>query len=342
MTSDEDAGAIGGAAGSPYWSLMPTVTASLVGIDVVSREVVWASGSFPGPGEPDGPGIVVRTEDGGASWEDVTPPGGEHLAFHDIEALDRDHAVVLAIGSGTDSRIYRTSDGGETWTLVFENQDPTAFYDGIAFFDRDHGLALSDPVEGKFRILTTRDGGQTWKVAPSNGMPDALPDEGAHASGTSLVTKGPQDAWFGTVAPGRNSRVFHTRDRGLTWSVARTPISADPPVGIFSLAFRDTQHGLALGGGNPGTDGPSVVAATADGGKTWSRVGSPAGFRTNMALTDRRDSVVAVGFTGSDITTDGGRTWHRFDQTDLRGVDCKQNAGCWAVGKNLIAAKLTP
>jgi photosystem II stability/assembly factor-like uncharacterized protein len=321
---------------------MPTVTASLVGIDVVSDEVVWASGSFrgPGPGEAEGPGIVVRTVDGGASWQNVTPPGGERSAFHDIEAFDRDHAVVLAIGSGKDSKIYRTANGGKTWKLVFENQEPKAFYDGIAFFDRDNGIAVSDPVGGQFRILTTGDGGQTWKVAPSNAELRARPNEGVHASGTSLVTKGPQDAWFGTVRPGANSRVFHTPDRGRTWSVADTPISADLGAGIFSLAFWDTEQGLVLGGGNPAANDPSVVARTTDGGTTWSRVGSPAGFRTNMALTDRMDSAIAVGFTGSDFTTNRGDTWQSFDQTDLRGVDCKQNAGCWAVGKNLTAAKL--
>lgn len=42
---------------------------------------------------------MVRTVDGGASWQNVTPPVGERSAFHDIEAFARDHAVVLAIGS---------------------------------------------------------------------------------------------------------------------------------------------------------------------------------------------------------------------------------------------------
>jgi photosystem II stability/assembly factor-like uncharacterized protein len=342
MAIDEGAGRVTGAAAPPSWRLMPTVTASLVGIDVVSRQVVWASGSFrsPGPGGFEGPGIVVRTVDGGASWQNVTPPGGERSAFHDIEAFDRDHAVVLAIGCGKDSKIYRTANGGKTWKLVFENRRRKAFYDGIAFFDRKHGIALSDPVRGRFRILVTSNGGKTWKVARSNRTLKALPGEGVHASGTSLVTKGPQDAWFGTVLPGAISRVFHTPDRGRTWSVADTPISADLGAGIFSLAFWDTKQGLVLGGGNPAGNDPSVVARTTDGGTTWSRVGSPAGFRTNMALTDRTDSAVAVGFTGSDFTTNRGETWQPFDQTDLRGVDCKKNAGCWAVGKNLTAAKL--
>ncbi|MGW7681770.1 WD40/YVTN/BNR-like repeat-containing protein [Kribbella sp. NPDC054772] len=322
---------------------MRTVTPSWVGIDVVNRAVVWACGGFKAPDEDSGPGIVVRTDDGGDTWQDVTPPGAEHLAFHDLEAFDKNNALAVAVGPGDESRIYRTADGGQTWNLVFQNQDPAAFYDGIAFFDNNNGIAVSDPVNGKFRILNTHDAGQSWQVAPSNGMPPALATEGVRATGSSLVTKGPQDTWFGTVAEPDNSRVFHTNNRGHTWSVASTPIPGLPAeFGIASLAFWDTHHGLALGGGSPSTNRPSVAAATADGGATWTRVGSPDGFRTNMAPvpTSGSHTAVAVGFTGSDITTDGGHTWQLFDQTDLRGINCAGDAGCWAVGKDLMAAEL--
>jgi photosystem II stability/assembly factor-like uncharacterized protein len=109
------------------------------------------------------------------------------------------------------------------------------------------------------------------------------------------------------------------------------------------LAFWDAEHGLALGGGDPHPEKPSVVAATADGGANWSEVGSPTGFRTNIATLEpkRRNTAVAVGFTGSDVSTDGGQTWRRFDQTDLRGIDSTEDS-CWAVGKNGTAAELMP
>jgi len=316
------------------WRFMQTATtSSLGGIDVVNREIVWAAGGFDAPGEPQTPGVVVRTVDGGQSWQDITPPGGKELIFHDVEAFDRNHALALAVGSGQDSKIFRTDDGGASWEPVFENQEPDAFYDGIAFFDPHRGIAMSDPVAGEFRILTTDDGGHNWQVASTDEMPPALPNEFARATGTCLVTKGPHDAWFGPQPEGPNSRVFHTRDRGHTWSVVTTPIPGDPQFGIASLAFRDTQHGLALGGSNPGASTPSVVAATPDGGTTWSQVGSPAGFRPNMALVG--DTAVAVGLTGSDFSTDDGHTWQLFDQTDLRGVSCK-NLSCWAVGKTAL------
>jgi photosystem II stability/assembly factor-like uncharacterized protein len=115
------------------WELKPTgVTAGFRGLDAVSRNVAWVSGSQ---------GTVLRTVDGGRTWSSVGPPGVEALQFRDIQAFDAQTAVILSIGPGADSRVYRTTDGGQSWTQTFQNEEPTAFYDCMAFFDRRNGLA---------------------------------------------------------------------------------------------------------------------------------------------------------------------------------------------------------
>jgi photosystem II stability/assembly factor-like uncharacterized protein len=162
-------------------------TARLRGLAPVSRTVAWASGSQ---------GTVLRTDDGGRTWDDVSPGGDTAaLEFRDIEAFDAHRAVILSIGEGGDSRIYRTSDGGQSWHLGFANTDPAAFYDCLGFWDDQHGLAMSDPVDGRFRVVSTRNGGRSWSVVDPAGMPAALPGEfGFAASGTCLVTAGSHDA----------------------------------------------------------------------------------------------------------------------------------------------------
>jgi photosystem II stability/assembly factor-like uncharacterized protein len=309
-------------------------------VDVVDRAVVWAAGG--GFGHATNDGTVVRTVDGGRSWQNVTPPDGVPQTFRDVQAFGRNRALVLASGTGDASRIYRTTDGGATWELVFRNPDPSAFYDCMAFFDERRGLAMSDPVNGKFRILATADGGRTWHVTPTSGMPDALPNEYGLATGTCLVTAGPRDAWFGTQAEmAPNSRVFHTRNAGSTWTVATTPIPGGS-AGITSLSFRDRRNGLAVGGEPPDGTEVGAVARTSDGGATWSPGGAPAGFRNSVAwIPGLKKSAVVVGPSGSDLSTNGGRTWTLFDRTLLLGVDCVPHVVCWAVGERGLAAKLT-
>ncbi|MDQ3777623.1 MAG: oxidoreductase [Actinomycetota bacterium] len=316
-----------------HWQLTPTgSTARLRGVSAVSERVAWASGSL---------GTVLRTVDRGATWESVGPPGTQTLQFRDIEAFDRDTAVILSIGTGTDSRIYRTTDAGRTWTLVFQNTDPLAFYDCMAFFDRHRGLALSDPVGGRFRILATSDGGQTWHVVAAD-MPPALPLEFAFAaSGQCITTAGGRDAWFATGGDA-TARVFHSEDRGQTWTVVETPIRSGPSAGIFALAFRDPRHGIAAGGDFLApTASPDALAVTRDGGETWSLVPTaPDEYRSGAHWVTGRDAIV-VGPSGSDVTTDAGRTWHRFDEGSFDTVDCAGGHACWASGEQGRVAYLT-
>ena len=322
----------------PSWQLTTTgVTAQFRGLAPVSDRVAWVAGSA---------GTVLRTVDGGRSWQQVGPPEAAELQFRDIEAFDARHAVALTIGEGTDSRIYATSDGGGSWTETFRNDEPTAFYDCMAFTDRRHGLALSDPVGGRFRILATDDGGRSWSVRPTTGMPEALPGEFAFAaSGTCLVTadrNGGDRAWFATGGAER-SRVFATTDRGRTWRVSDTPLPGGPTAGVYSLAFRDPRNGIAVGGdyATP-QSAPDGAATSRDAGRTWTTSDVvPGEYRSGVAWVGPGPIALTVGPTGSDISRDAGRTWTRFDTGSFDAVLCAPDRSCWASGTNGRVAKLT-
>jgi photosystem II stability/assembly factor-like uncharacterized protein len=309
------------------WQLTPTgSTASLRGLSAVSERVAWASGSL---------GTVLRTTNKGATWDSVGPPGTEALQFRDIEAFDARTAVILSIGGTPDAfRIYRTTNAGQTWSLVFQNTEPTAFYDCMAFFDKHRGLALSDPINGRFRILATSDGGRSWQIV-SAAMPSALPTEFAFAaSGQCITTAGGRDAWFGTGGDAV-ARVFHSSDRGQTWTVSPTPMLSGPTAGINALAFRDTEHGLAAGGDFAApTVSLDSLALSDDGGDSWELVAdAPNQYRSGATWVTETDAIV-VGLTGSDVSFDQGRTWQSFDTGSFHTVDCAGDFACWASGAN--------
>ncbi|HYV36567.1 MAG TPA: YCF48-related protein [Gemmataceae bacterium] len=299
------------------------------GLAVVSAKVAWVSGTK---------GTYGRTIDGGKTWSVGTVPGAEKLDFRDVESFGENTAYLLSIGAGDASRIYKTIDGGKSWTLQFKNADPAAFFDAMAFWDQNNGIALGDPVKGVFQLIVTADGGANWKPLAAKNLPPALQGDGCFAaSGTCLVTHGENDVWFVTGGA-KSARVFHSPDRGQNWTASETPIVAGTAsAGIFSIAFRDKNNGMIVGGDyrKPKESG-ATAAITADGGKTWTLLDKKLPFRSGVAWA--KDRWVAVGTSGSHFSQDNGATWKELDRSNYNSVAFASTGEGWAVGpKGLIA-----
>jgi len=287
----------------PRWTIQTSgVTARLRGVSAVSERVAWASGAGS---------TVLRTVDGGSTWQKLTVTT-EVLDFRDVDAVDTQTAYVLSIGNGPASRIYKTTDAGKSWTLQFKNEDEKAFLDAMSFWDANHGIVFGDSVDGQLYIMTTADGGRVWSRVPPASLPQALENEGAFAaSGTNIAVFGKSHAWIGTGA-GAKARVLRTSDRGRSWQVADTPLAAGPSAGIFSIAFRDAKHGVIAGGDyRKEQEAVDNLAVTSDGGITWTLVKGLSGFRSVVSYVPgmKTPTLVALGPSGGDYSTDDGKTW---------------------------------
>lgn len=312
---------------------MSGVTVRLRGVSAVSPTVGWVSGAA---------GTVLRTVDGGATWQRRTVPGAEALDFRDIDATDARTAHVLSIGSGDASRIYQTTDAGATWTRRFTNTDPDAFFDAMTFADADHGVAVSDSVNGRFVILLTTDGGRTWTPVPAANLPPALPGEGAFAaSGTNVTMVGRQHLWFATT----KSRVVRSTDGGRSWTVHQTPVATGEATGIFSVAFRDTRHGVVVGGNysQERTTGANA-AFTSDGGVTWTLVPTPGvgGFRSAVAWLPTVRAWLTVGPAGSDRADGAVGVWSPAGGEGYDAISIHPASGSgWATGSGGRIVRVT-
>lgn len=267
-------------------------TESLRGLSAVSQREAWAGGTA---------GTYLHTTDGGTTWTVSKVPGAEKLDFRDIEAVDARTVYLMSAGPGDLSRIYKST------RLLFTNPDPKGFFDAIAFWDARHGIVAGDAVDGRLTVFTTDDGGGHWD---RRATPPALPNEGAFAAGgTCLIATGKQDAWLVSSA----ARVYHSTDRGRTWTFTTAPIRHDgPSAGAFSIAFSDARHGVIVGGDYNQPENPEGnIAITSDGGRTWTRPSgaAPKGFRSAVQYWPAGKLWLTVGTSGSDISTDNGETW---------------------------------
>lgn len=303
--------------------------ASLRGLSVVNEKIIWASGTG---------GTFLRTIDGGKNWIIGKVPAADKLDFRDVEAFDANTAYVLSIGEGENSRIYKTTNGGATWELQFKNTNPKGFFDAFAFWDKMHGIAMSDPVDGKYLLIETKDG-ENWKVIADNQSPRAKEGEAAFAaSGTCLITQGKSNVYL--VSGGAEARVFHSGARGIAWIVSDTPITKGTAgSGIFSIAMFDEKRGVIVGGNYEKPEEISNnLAFTNDGGINWTPGKGLSGYRSGVTYIDK-NTLLAVGSSGSDLSTDGGKSWINLDRENYNAVQAKGRKAVWTVGANGLVAK---
>jgi photosystem II stability/assembly factor-like uncharacterized protein len=304
-------------------------TESLRGVSLLDHGIAWASGTH---------GTYLRSIDGGRNWTALQVFGADDLDFRDVQAFSTTDAYLLAAGPGDASRIYKTTDGGMHWILQFTNANPKGFFDCMAFWDATHGIAIGDPVSDaqgvlKFELIATEDGVH-WNPLPSAHLPPAIANEGAFAaSGTCIVTQGKKNVWFATG--GASAHVFHSTDRGQNWTVTDTPIIHGPDsAGIFSIAFRDTRHGV-IAGGDYKLPGQSTanLAFTNDGGQTWqlSHLAPQSYFSVVTFLG--KSKILAAGTAHAAYANDfSANIWKNLWDFNLNALSADRHGNAVAVG----------
>ncbi len=314
--------------------------ASIRGLQAVDSKTAWYC---------DSDGNIARTVDGGANWVKTARPKtvarSDPPDFRDVAAFDSQNAWIMSAGIGESSKIYRTGDGGQSWKTLLRLNNPKGFLDSIHFQDSKNGYAVSDPIDDRLFLLKTENGGEKWRRIP----PDLLPplQKGEYlfaASGTCIATSG-SNIWVATG--GSVSRVFHSRDGGASWKVARTPISSgSPSKGVFSIAFLNSKQGIIVGGDyEEEKKGGASIAWTEDGGGSWmlSKNIEKVGFRSCIAWLNYQNKplAIAVGPAGSSYSFDYGKSWSNFTGSfHVISVGAGPNA-VWAAGANGRIGKLS-
>lgn len=262
-------------------------------------------------------GSVYSSTDKGANWKACVVPDSDTLDFRDVQVLAKEKVLLMTAGSGTASRIYQSSDAGATWRKVYQNEQPAVFFNGFAFWNENDGVLIGDPDDdSKLYLLITDDGGVTWNRIGAESLPLLTKDEyGFAASGTGIFTKGTSELFIGTG--GGSSRIYHSTDKGATWSVYNTPIvQGEPSKGMFSVHFYESGKGIAVGGDyKKDKDKNGNVILSTDNGKSWKLAPghSNVGFQSCVQKIGN-NVLLSTGTSGTYLSKDDGRNWELLSE----------------------------
>ncbi len=328
-------------------------------IHMVDAQRGWGIGGFAQAQDH-----VLRTDTGGQTWRDVTPP----------EPIRADGSALAALGYFKDGsrawiaygpadpgsvptsiRVWFTSDGGTTWDYGVVDSDGVAAEAFVPLYldfpDTQHGrllVLLGGGMNHAYSALySTDDGGKSW----TNTLDPSTDNAIQSFEKTGMIFQDARTGWLTRDAQGVDStpHIIETVDGGASW----TRIDLPAPTGT-STWF--DQH--ACGTYSPvAFSGQSVLVlvkcldtatfkveqdylyATGDGGQTWQLAPLPGGFIVadppagGLFFIDKQRGLALGRWIYR--TDDGGKTWSAGKQVGWDGqfsfVDLKTG---WAVARN--------
>ena len=268
-----------------------------VALDPTDPAVIWAGVADASGGQP---ANVVRSDDGGATWSDVTPPHAAPMSAMEIAVDPANPDTVVAVfgGSFGGGEVWVTTDGGASWTDrsagLPGNPMRAVAFDGARLLVGGGQLFGSEYVG----LYASDDLGQTWTELDDASWPIQV---------VSAIAVDPNDPQT-ILAAVDGGGVNRSRDGGATWEigVGGTGSLAAQSVRFAPGSSSEVLLGLTSLGVYRSADGGDTFAAAANG------ISELALVAIDTSPTD--GGQLAVAFQGNNsggilTSADGGASW---------------------------------
>lgn len=254
-------------------------------------------------------GVVLRTINGGASWDKLQLGGTENFfavqmvnaqamiigsssgkVFGSLNQGDTWTMIGENLGQVTDlhafnlqsavltnesGSIYKTENGGAQWDKVYE--EPADILMGLDFVNAQKGWAC-----GWYgQILYTENGGNTWVSQHYDGR--------SQLSDIHFTTE--NEGW--AVSSSFTDTIWHTSNGGADW------LTMVLPSRTFwrAVSFTNPDTGWVAGGGA----GSGIILRTNDGGQTWSQDHQSPEALLGLYAIPQKETVWGSGFGGNIV-----------------------------------------
>lgn len=227
----------------------------------------------------DSEGIIIKTIDGGETWETIYPLSGTVHSFTRIEFVSPLKGFVVGWGN----TFMMTEDGGATWVDIAAGTD-IYYYSGLNFYDENNGFAMGLNLSNGLDSYITNDGGITWNLLTNT--TNMAEFASAYADGNTLFTVG------------KDQVISKSEDGGENWSIINTGIQG---FYNFEVYFKDLNNGIV-------STEDGTLLTTHDSGLTWDSFST--GYHNFYGLNYVGDHIYAAG-TDEDVylSSDNGTTW---------------------------------
>ncbi len=210
---------------------------------------------------------IYRSTDGGQTWQlRGTGFSGSGINAIEVDATDNNVAYALTRFPGF---LYRTLDGGANWSLISAGDDMSSITSAALTPNLVLGVRAFVPFQLERSAFRSADRGTTWTNSTTPTSGHYLARYSPNAAGRIL-------------AMGQGERAFTSLDDGATW----TANGALPIAQAVSISLDPADNTRVL------VATPLGVAASTDGGNTWST--------SNTGISEGRFTLVVPALDGAD------------------------------------------
>ena len=256
---------------------------------------------------------IYRSNDGGASWENMGLKKSEHISRIIVHPEDPDTLWVAAQGPlwspGGERGVYKTTDGGKSWTnvlksgpytgatdLLIDPRNPDRLY--AATWQRHRTVAAYVGGGKESGLWRSDDGGETWERLKSG-----LPEGNMGKIGLAISPMQPDVLYAAIELDQREGGVWRSADRGSSWTKMSDAVGGGTGPHYYQELYASPHH----------FDRIYMVSNTSlissDGGKTWEPLNNKTKHVDDHAIAFRPDDPDYIVF-GSD-----GGIYESYDHT---------------------------
>jgi photosystem II stability/assembly factor-like uncharacterized protein len=281
-----------------------STSAQLYDVDFVNEKDGWVVGDS---------GVILRSTDGGESWQRQTCPIEDYLFT--VDFIDIKNGWICSRNS-----ILRTTNGGKNWEVIYSKDLDEGRFRDIQFITKRTGFVVGG--KGSFGsigvLIKTEDGGETWQQSSLDNSPTL----------THISIADEQNIWI----CGFGGTILSTSDTGLTWTNGNLNILPAPS--LTTIQFVDKYNGWV-----GSRDDYLGFYLTTDGGDKWIRISEESfqvvcGVLSFYFINKNRGWMCNFPFDRILRTEDAGSIW-QYDSEIKQRVNsfhfCGGKTG-WAVG----------